>query len=150
MNSDFKDALRFLLEEDVRFLIVGGYAVIHYTQPRFTKDLEVWLEPTPANAVSTARAWQRFGIPLIEITEEDLGKTGTQFMIGIPPNAIDFITTCSDLEFDPCWKRREGVPIDDLEVPYLSRVDLIAAKTFLGRAQDQLDLTLLDRDEGEA
>lgn len=144
MNSDFKDALRCLLDEGVRFLVVGGYAVIHYTQPRFTKDLDIWLEPSGANARAVARAFRTFGLPLIEITEGDLAQPGTQFMAGIPPNAIDFITTCSALEFAACWERRELVVIDDLEVPYLSRTDLVEAKQQLGRDQDRVDLKLLE------
>lgn len=143
MNSDFKDALRCLLDEQVRFLVVGGYAVIHYTQPRFTKDLEIWLEPSASNARAVARASRRFGLPLIEITEHDLAQPGTQFMAGIPPNAIDFITTCSALEFTGCWERRELVVIDKLELPYLSRNDLVASKQQLGRDQDRVDLGLL-------
>jgi len=143
MNSDFKDALQCLLDEGVRFLVVGGYAVIHYTQPRFTKDLDIWLEPTSENAAAVARAFRRFGLPLIEITEADLAVPGTQFMAGVPPNAIDFITTCSNLDFASSWNTREVVPIGDLSVPYLSRLDLIEAKQFLGRDQDLLDLRLL-------
>lgn len=143
MNSDFKDALRCLLDEQVRFLVVGGYAVIHYTQPRFTKDLEIWLEPSASNARAVARASRRFGLPLIEITEHDLAQPGTQFMAGIPPNAIDFITTCSALEFTGCWERRELAVIDKLELPYLSRNDLVASKQQLGRDQDRVDLGLL-------
>jgi hypothetical protein len=145
MNSDFKDALQCLLDEGARFLVVGGYAVIHYTQPRFTKDLDLWLEPNSENAAAVARAFRRFGLPLIEITEADLALPGTQFMAGVPPNAIDFITTCSHLEFGPCWDAREIVPIEDLSVPYLSRTHLIAAKEQLARDQDKIDLRLLRR-----
>ena len=143
MNSDFKDALQCLLDERVRFLVVEGYAVIHYTQPRFTKDLDIWLEPAPENAGAVARAFRRFGLPLIESREADLAVPGTRFMAGVPPNAIDFITTCSNLEFSSCWNAREVVSIGGMSVPYLSREDLIEAKEFLSREQDVLDLRLL-------
>ena len=143
MNSDFKDALRCLIDEGVRFLIVGGYAVVHYTEPRFTKGLDIRLEPSEENARAIVRAFQAFGLPLIEITERDLAQPGTQFMAGIPPNAIDFITTCSSLEFAGCWERRELVQIDDLELPYISRLDLVAGKQYLGRDQDRADLRKL-------
>ena len=122
---------------------MGTRWVIHYTQPRFTKDLDIWLDPSEKNAQAVARAFRAFGLPLIEITERDLAQPGTQFMAGIPPNAIDFITTCSALEFAGCWERRELVEIDDLELPYLSRNDLVAAKQQLGRDQDRVDLGLL-------
>ena len=143
MNSDFKDALGCLLDENVRFLVVGGYAVIHYTEPRFTKDLGLWLDPSVENARRIVRAFHTFGVPLIEITEDDLSVAGTQFMIGIPPNAIDFITTCSHLVFAPCWEQRQIVEIDGLLVPYLSRDDLVEAKKFFAREQDKVDLRKL-------
>jgi hypothetical protein len=116
MNSDFRDALRALLESGARFLVVGGYAVIHYTQPRYTKDLDIWIEPSPANARAVARGLGEFGIPDLGITLADLAQPGT----GLPPNAIDFITTCSDSNFEKCWERREMVDLGDgLMVPFL-------------------------------
>ncbi len=146
MNSDFRDALRALLEAEARFLVVGGYAVIHYTQPRYTKDLDIWIEPSPQNARALARGLEAFGIPDLGITLDDLSQPGTQFMLGIPPNAIDFITTCSDSEFGPCWERREMVDLGDgLVVPFMGREDLLAGKESLARDQDRADAKALRR-----
>ena len=64
MNSDFKDLLRILLEKGARFLIIGGYAVIRYTEPRYTKDLDLLISPTPENAAKVYAALQDFGAPL--------------------------------------------------------------------------------------
>jgi hypothetical protein len=66
MNSDFKDLLQAFADHRVKYLIVGGQAVIFHGQPRFTKDLDVWVEPTPENARQLAAALRQFGIPLIE------------------------------------------------------------------------------------
>ena len=144
MNSDFRDALHALLEAGARFLVVGGYAVIHYTQPRFTKDLDIWIEPTAANARSVARGLEIFGIPDLGISLADLAQPGTQFLLGIPPNAIDFITTCSNNEFAPCWERRHMVDLGDgLMVPFLNKDDLLAGKEALGRDQDRMDAKAL-------
>ena len=71
MNSDFKDLLRIFAEEEVEYLIVGAYAVIHYTQPRYTKNNDLWIRPSVDNAAKVARAFHRFGLPLIEVTQED-------------------------------------------------------------------------------
>ncbi|NIP96984.1 MAG: hypothetical protein GWO24_27550, partial [Akkermansiaceae bacterium] len=88
MNSDFKDLLRTFAEEGVEYLIVGAYAVIHHSQPRYTRDLDIWIRPNADNARRVARAFARFGIPLIEVKEEDFAEEGLQFVIGVPPSQI--------------------------------------------------------------
>lgn len=145
MNSDFKDLLRLFAKHKVRHLIVGGYAVIHYTQPRFTRDLDIWLEPTPANAKRAACAMTEFGVPLIEITEDDLGKEGTQFVIGRSPVQIDFLTSIPPLVFEEAWKNRKRSRQDGMNLNYLGRSDLIAAKRHVGRQVDLADLEELER-----
>lgn len=107
MNSDFKDLLRIFIEEEIRFLVVGGYAVIHYAQPRYTKDLNLWIEPAKDNARKLMRAFRRFGLPLIGLEEADFAEPGTQFSVGVPPCEIDLLTSLPGLEFPPCWANRE-------------------------------------------
>ena len=110
MNSDFKELLQSLKDHQVEYPVVGGYAVIFHSQPRFTKDLDVWVKPDAENARRLMIAFQQFGIPLINIQESDFAKQGTQYMIGIPPSAIDFLTSIPGLEgraaarshFNPC------------------------------------------------
>jgi len=143
MNSDFKELLQTLNDHDVRYLVVGGYAVMHYTEPRFTKDLDVWLEPSTANALRTARALTIFGIPLVEVTEADLATPGTQLMVGIPPCAIDLLTSCSNLVFTDCWQRRTMAQDGSLVIPFLAKHDLIEAKEASRRHQDLADLEKL-------
>ena len=72
INSDFKDLLRCLNEEQVRYLIVGGYAVMIYTEPRYTKDLDIWIDPTIENASAVLSALSRFGAPSSAVTANDL------------------------------------------------------------------------------
>jgi hypothetical protein len=120
--------------------------VIHHSQPRFTKDLDVWVEPTDANARRVAEALREFGIPLIEVTESDFARSGTQFMIGRPPTAIDFLTTVPGLDFGAAWENRV---IDDEEgfpVLYLGKEDLKTAKRTAGRMVDLADLDELERE----
>ena len=82
MNSDFKDLLQSLHEHEVMYLVVGGYAVIHHSQPRYTKDIDIWVCPSSENAGKLMRAFRHFGIPLIDLTEEDFATPRTQFSIG--------------------------------------------------------------------
>jgi len=74
MNSDFKDLLRLFAGHEVRYLVVGGYAVSHHAQPRFTKNLDLWIEPNSDNASRVSAALREFGIPLIEVTVSDFPR----------------------------------------------------------------------------
>ena len=71
MNSDFKDLGHFFAEENVEYMVVGAYAVIHYTQPRYTKDIDLLLKPSVENSFRVMRAFERFGMPMIDVTRED-------------------------------------------------------------------------------
>ena len=106
MNSDFKDLLRIFAEEEVEYLVVGGYAVIHYTQPRYTKDIDLWIRPSVDNAARVARAFHRFGLPLIEVTQHDFETKGLQYAIGVPPCQIDFLRDASRISWDKARRDR--------------------------------------------
>ncbi len=145
MNSDFRELLHEFAKYDVRYLVVGGYAVVHYSQPRFTKDLDLWIEPSTENARAVAKAFLAFGIPLVEVTEDDFATEGTQFMIGRPPVMFDFLTSLPGLDFSEAWENREIVDDDDLPVCYLGCGDLIKAKKIAGRRVDLADLEEIER-----
>jgi hypothetical protein len=145
MNSDFKDLLRLFAKHEVRYLVVGGYAAMHYSQPRFTKDLDLWLEPTKDNASRVMRAFAEFGMPLIDVTPEDFARSSFQYMIGRAPVLFDFLTSLPGLRFSSNWGKRV---IDDSEgfpIHYLSRAALIKAKKQAGRPQDIADLDEIRR-----
>jgi len=150
MNSDFKDLLRLFGAHEVRYLVVGGYAVSHHAQPRFTKDLDLWIEPSTENAIKVAAALRDFGIPLIEVTESDFAQEGLQFAVGMPPSQLDFLTTVPGLIFAECWPTRNLVDIEGIAVSYLSKDALITAKKTAGRAQDLADLEELQRPSSDA
>ena len=145
MNSDFKDLLQILGECDVRYLVAGGYAVIHHSQPRYTKDIDIWLEPTAENAHKLMRAFRMFGIPMVGVTEDDFATPGTQFILGVPPCEIDFLTTIPGLEFESAWENRVVSKENDFPILYLGKSDLIVAKQTAGRLQDLADLDELRR-----
>jgi len=147
MNSDFKDLLRLFGAHEVRYLVVGGYAVSHHAQPRFTKDLDLWIEPSRGNASRIAAALREFGIPLIEVTESDFAQEGLQFAVGMPPSQLDFLTTVPGIRFGECWPDREIVDLDGIHVSYLSKPALVVAKRTAGRPQDLADLEELRRSD---
>lgn len=140
MNSDFKDLLHLFAAHEVRYLVVGGYAAMQYSQPRLTKDLDLWLEPSIENAARVLQAFAEFGMPLIDVDRSDFEKEGLQYMVGRSPVVFDFPTSVPGLDFDPCWKSRaidkeEGVPIS-----YLSKEALIRAKEHAGQPVDRQDI----------
>jgi predicted nucleotidyltransferase len=143
MNSDFRELLADLCRSRVRFLVVGGYAVMHHTEPRFTKDLDLWIEPNAGNAERLREALLRFGAWLEHMKVADFCEEGVMFQIGIPPVRVDFLTSVPGLEFSSCWERRDVATLGDTEVPMLGLADLIIAKERAGRRQDELDLEKL-------
>lgn len=145
VNPDFSDLLRVLRDAEARFIVVGAYAVIHYTEPRYTKDLDLWVEPTTENAKRVFSALAVFGAPVDELTLEDLENPQLVYQIGIEPNRIDLLMAVGGLDFERAFRRAEmttygGVPIRVLALP-----DLMAAKRAAGRAQDAIDLELLEK-----
>lgn len=145
MNSDFKDLLVILDQEGVRYLVVGGYAVIFHSQPRYTKDLDIWLEPTADNAERVLKAFSAFGVSTFGLDRKDFEVEGTQLSVGMPPVAIDFLTSLPGVEFSEAWQNRETVISKDVTIQYLSKSDLISAKRKAARAVDLADLEDLER-----
>src|SRR5262245_26653904 len=146
-NRDFRDLLAAFSAHSVRFLIVGGYAVTFHARPRFTKDLDVWVDPSSDNATRVKSALLAFGAPLQAhgVTERDFTVPGTIYQIGVPPNRVDILTAVEGLAFAPCWERRVAARFGDVDVSYLSRADLIANKKAVGRPQDLEDVRELER-----
>ena len=145
MNSDFRELLQTFNDHGVRYLVVGGYAVIHHSQPRYTKDLDLWVEPTKDNARRVAQAFLKFGLPLHDVTQDDFATEGTQFFIGVPPCAFDFLTTIPALLFNEAWANRVESDENGISIPYLGKADLILAKQAAGRLQDLADIEEIRR-----
>lgn len=143
MNRDFEDLLRALSAARAEYLVVGGYAVGFHTEPRYTKDLDVWVRPTPANARRVWAALKAFGAPLANLRLKDLSTRGIIFQIGVEPNRVDVLTDMDGVDFATAWQRRATGPFGDVEVNWLAPVDLIANKRAVGRPQDLLDVKKL-------
>ena len=146
MNSDFKDLLQIFAEEKVEYLVVGAYAVIHYTQPRYTKYIDLWIRPSVENASRIARAFRRFGIPLIEVTQDDFAHEGLQYVIGVSPCQVDFLTSLPGApDFETAWNSRAAGTGEGIPIYFLGKADLIAAKQTAGRLQDLADIEEINR-----
>jgi hypothetical protein len=140
INSDFRDLLQNFNAAGVRYLIVGGYAVMVHTEPRYTKDLDIWIEPEQANARSVLSTLAAFGAPTDSVKESDLTEPEVFFQIGIDPIRMDILTSVKGLAFRSAWDRKVVVDFGGVSAPVLCREDIIAAaKITSGRLQDRRD-----------
>lgn len=140
MNQDFVDLLRAFTAHEVRFLVVGAYALAVHGRPRATGDLDIWTDATPDNATRVMRALAAFGAPLSEVTEDDFSRPGVVFQMGLPPRRIDILTELSGLSFDETWPTRLRSSFGPIEVDYIGREAFIANKRSVGRARDLADI----------
>ena len=132
VNSDFSDLLRLFNDNRVRYLVIGGYALIQYAEPRYTKDLDLWISTDAANARSVYRALHEFGAPLSGFTEGDFAVEGYFYQMGVPPVRVDILIGIPGVVFAEAWPRRMEVDFDGLLVSFISRQDLVAAKRAVG------------------
>jgi len=144
-NSDFKELLNALNEYEVKYLVIGGYAVMLYTEPRFTKDLDIWVEATQENGRRVYAALARFGAPLAGVTAADFSQQGLFYQMGRPPVRVDILTSVTGMQFEEAWPKRVEKDFGGVRTFFLSREDLIQIKTALGRPQDLLDVEKLKK-----
>jgi hypothetical protein len=146
LNEDFRDILALLLEEGVRFLVVGAHAMAVHGVPRATGDLDIWISRDAVNVGRTWKALVRFGAPVgaMGVSEKDLGNPGTVVQIGLPPRRVDVLTEITAVDFDGAWSGRVPASVGGLEVPFLGKADLVANKRATGRPKDLADLAALE------
>lgn len=145
LNRDFENLLRCFNAAGVRYLVVGAYAVISYTEPRYTKDLDIWIQPERENAEKVRHALKSFGAPVKGLAVEDLLDPSMVYQIGVEPNRVDILMGVGAVDFDEAWKKRKMVSYGKEKVPILDIHHLIRTKRKAGRPQDKLDVINLKK-----
>jgi hypothetical protein len=140
MNQDFIDLLHAFIAAEVRFLIVGAYALALHGRPRATGDLDVWVDATPHNAARVVRALAEFGAPVGEISEDDFTKPGVVYQIGVAPGRIDILTELTGITFAEAWADRLRRRFGDVEVDFIGLASFLRNKRALGRPKDLADI----------
>ncbi len=143
MYQDYKDLLSAFQSHGVRYLVVGGFAVVYHSQPRFTKDMDIFIGADPANAKATYAALSEFGAPLQGITPEDFTDRTSFYRFGREPKGFDILPAIPGVEFNAAWENRIEVEIDaasGLKAHFISAEDLIASKLATGRPRDLADV----------
>lgn len=143
LNPDFHDILSAFNAERVEYLLVGAYALAAHGLPRATGDIDLWIRPSAANAASVWGALKGFGAPLEGISIGDLETPELVFQVGLPPRRIDLMTSIDGIDFDTAWRERVLIHVEGLDVPTISRSNLIANKRATGRPQDLADVARL-------
>jgi hypothetical protein len=145
-NPDFKDLFSIFNEEAVEYLVVGAHAVIFYAEPRYTKDLDVWVNPTSQNAKKVWKALSRFGAPLQDITLEEFTDPDVIYQIGLEPNRIDVLMSIPGVDFQSAKRNRVASSYVGVPIFIVGKADLIHSKRTAGRKQDLLDVERLEQE----
>ncbi len=143
LNKDFREFIASLNENSVRYLIVGGYAVGFHGYPRYTKDLDVWIEISDENAENVVNALNQFGFGAIGFKARDFLKPDEFTQLGYPPNRIDLITSCEGVDFSSCYTNKMQIKIDGLKIDFIDYENLLKNKKSVGRPQDLADVSNL-------
>jgi len=139
-SQDFREFIKLLIENKVEYLVVGGYAVGIHGYPRYTGDLDIWLNPTPENADKILMAVNQFGFSSFRLSKEDFIKPGNVIQLGYPPLRIDLLTEIDGVTFDDCFANKKEVLMEELIVNFIGYNDLIKNKKFTGRPRDIDDI----------
>ena len=120
-SQDFKELLSILARHEVRYLVVGGYAVMLYSEPRWTKDLDLWIALDARNARAVFAALREFGAPLAGLTESDFAAPGYFYQMGNPPLRLDVMMDIPGGDFEAAWVRRNTIDLGGTAVHFIDR-----------------------------
>jgi predicted nucleotidyltransferase len=143
LSQDFREFVELLINHKVEYLIVGGYAVGVHGHPRYTGDLDIWLNPSSENADKILLCVIEFGFSSYGLTKDDFTKEGNIVQLGYPPLRIDLLTQIDGVTFDLCFQNRKEVEIDGLTLNFIGYQDLLQNKKASGRLRDLDDLDQL-------
>ena len=144
LNPDFKEFIQLLNAHNVRYLVVGGYAVAFHGYPRNTKDIDIWLWLDAANADRLVQALNDFGFGSIGLNAADFLEPDQIIQLGDPPARIDLLTTVPGVDFEDCYRSRLEVETGGITVNLIDLENLKRNKRASGRPQDLADLANLE------
>jgi hypothetical protein len=144
LYRDFKEFIESLNANGVRYLVVGGYALAFHGHPRYTKDLDIWLDRTPENAKRVMQTLKDFGFGSMDLSEADFLRPEFVVQLGYPPCRIDLLTDLSGVDFASSYESRVERETNGVRVSWIGLADLKANKKASGRHQDLADLENLE------
>ena len=148
LNKDYSEMLQILSDHNVRFMVVGAYAMGAYGYPRATGDIDLWVLASPENSTKVYQSLGEFGAPLSQLNPHAFQEQGVVFQIGVAPRRIDILTRIDGVNFEQAWTQRNIINVDGLDIPFISLRDLITNKLNTGRPKDKLDAQQLSKLNG--
>ena len=149
LNRDFKEFAALLNARGVDYLVVGGYALAAHGHPRYTGDIDFWVDPAPDNIARLLSVLDDFGFGSLGLTANDFA-TDTVVQLGQPPRRIDLLTAIDGVAFEACFVRREQVELAGVTLNIIGLDDFKTNKRSVGRLKDLADLESLEpRDAGD-
>ncbi len=150
LNQDFREFIGLLEAREVRYLVVGGYAVGLHGFPRYTGDIDFFIALDPDNADRVMAVFDDFGFGKVGVTSKDFLTPHSVIEIGREPRKIQVLTGIDGVEFEHCYNNRIQMPRGSGSIDVIGREDLLANKRASGRAKDLLDVAELTRDGPDA
>lgn len=143
VEKDYEKLLELLNRHKVKYCIVGAYAVAFYRKPRYTKDMDILVEPTIENGRKIVKALNDFGFGSLNLSERDFSKKGNIIQLGYEPVRVDIITSIEGVNFLQAWRNKTKGIYGEEDVFFIGLKELIKNKEKAGRKQDKVDLDLL-------
>jgi hypothetical protein len=150
LNPDFREFIECLNANQVRYLVVGGYAVAFHGHPRYTKDLDIWIQPTLENAQKVIQALAAFGFASLNLVASDFAQSDQVVQLGYPPNRINLITSPDGVDFETCYQSKIESDLDGLKICWIDLENLRLNKKVSGKSQDLADLESLAGSQDQA
>ena len=144
LSPDFKEFIALLNTHSVRFLVVGGYAVAFHGHPRYTKDLDIWIDNKQENADRLMRVLDAFGFGSVGLAAQDFLTPHRTIQLGYPPNRIDLLTSLKAVDFAACYIAKVTTELEGVMVDFIDLANLKRNKRAVGRHEDLADLDNLE------
>ncbi len=145
VEKDYEEFLSLLNKNKVKYCIIGAYAVAFYVKPRYTKDLDILVDPSNENAQKILRVLEEFGFSELSISLDDLTQEGNILQLGYEPLRIDLMTKLEGFQFQKIWQNRTTGDYGSEKVFFIGLEDLIRNKKMSARASDKIDIELLEK-----
>ena len=143
VEKDYEEILKLFNRHKVKYCIIGAFAVAFYARPRYTKDIDIFIDSSPENAGRIIKALTEFGFEDLDLSEDDLCQEGNIIQLGYEPLRVDIVTSLSSISFNQVWKNKVSADYGREKVHFIGLDDLIQTKKQSSRPQDKVDLDLL-------
>ncbi len=145
LDENFKEFIRLLNVNDVKYLVIGGFAVAYHGYPRYTKDIDFWVWAHPENAEKVIKTIKDFGFGMMGFQIEDLLNPENVIQLGYEPNRIDLLVDLEGLDFETSFANCQEAEFEGMPIHFINLEDLVKNKLLTGRLKDKVDAQTLIR-----